>query len=161
MSDTSIAQTPEQRTRTAPGYDGKGNQMPEPPSAFGAAAGLKSDVRDLLKYTAWEVTERDEAVRISHQPTATIPPKVTGLKWPYHSALNWQELEASDGGVRRRVIWQSGGLDGYHSYCILEPEEAFSLVVLFNETDDQIGSAQNEMVKAILTGIDAKALPLP
>jgi hypothetical protein len=86
---------------------------------------------------------------------------MTGLKYPYMSGLNWQEIRATDATGTRRLIWQSGGMDGYASYCIEEPELHLAVVALFNESDATSNQAQQAMVNAILTGLDARAVLLP
>lgn len=156
MTDTSITQTRAQWARTARGYDGSGAVMPPAPVALQAAGGLKSDVDDLLAYVAWGVQEKDPAARLSHQPVVTVPTP-EGLKYPYAAGLNWQELLAP----QARMIWQVGGLDGYESYCILEPELKLGLVVLFNEQDPEAQKGHRALVDAILTGLDPQAVTLP
>jgi len=161
MDDTSIVQTRLQESATAPGYDGKGRLMPRPPVEFGAAAGLKSNVHDMLAYAAWNLAETDPAVRLAHKPIVVVPPEVTGLKMPFMTGLNWQELQIPDDHDSRRLIWQSGGMDGFNSYCALEPELKLAVVVLFNEEDNAITPAHEAVVNDILTGIDARSITLP
>jgi len=161
MTNTAIVQTPEEVSRTARGYDAKGIMMPEAPIALGAAAGLKSTITDMLAYAAWGVAEKDPAIRLAHQPVVTVAPQVTGLKYPYMSGLNWQEIHATGATGTRRLIWQSGGMDGYASYCIEEPELHLAVVALFNESGASSNQRQQAMMNAILTGLDARAVLLP
>ena len=161
MTDTTLLQTPAQTARTAPGYDGQGILMPPAPIALGAAAGLKATVTDLLAYAAWGAADQDRAIRLAHAPVAMVAPSVTGLKYPYMTGLNWQEIDASGPAGKRRLIWQSGGMDGYASYCIEAPELHLAVVALFNESDPTSNRAQQAMVNAILTGLDPHAVELP
>jgi CubicO group peptidase (beta-lactamase class C family) len=161
MMDTAILQTPEEIARTARGYNAKGVMMPEAPIELGAAAGMKSTVTDMLAYAAWGVAEKDPAIRLAHQPVVTVAPQVTGLKYPYMSGLNWQEIDASTAKDTARLIWQSGGMDGYASYCIEEPKLQLAMVALFNESDASTSQGQQAMVNAILIGIDPEAVLLP
>jgi hypothetical protein len=103
----------------------------------------------MLKYAAWQVTESDPAVRLSHQPFLK--------SGNYAAGLNWQML--SDSG--KRVIWQTGDFEGFHAYCIVEPERQLGLVALFNQADRVISNAHGAMVNEILKGIDPGAVLLP
>jgi CubicO group peptidase (beta-lactamase class C family) len=161
MTDTGIVQTPEETSRTARGYDAKGIMMPVAPNALGAAAGLKSTATDMLAYAAWGVAEKDPAIRLAHQPVVSVAPQVTGLKYPYMSGLNWQEIYATEATGTVRLIWQSGGMDGYASYCVVEPELHLAVVALFNEAGGTSGQRQQAMINAILTGLDSRAVLLP
>jgi CubicO group peptidase (beta-lactamase class C family) len=161
MTDTTVTQTPAQIARTARGYDDRGTLMPAAPNTLGAAAGLKSTITDLLAYAAWGAAENDPAIRLAHQPVATIPPRVTGLKYPYSTGLNWQEIDGTDAAGKRRLIWQSGGMDGYASYCIEEPELHLAVVALFNESDATSNPPQQAVINAILSGLESRAVLLP
>jgi len=161
MTNTAIVQTPAEISRTARGYDANGTVMPEAPMALGAAAGLKSTITDMLAYAVWGIAEKDPAIRLAHQPVVTVAPQVSGLKYPYMSGLNWQEINASNAAGTRRLIWQSGGMDGFASYCIEEPELHIGIVALFNESDTNSAQAQQAMINAILSDLDARAVLLP
>jgi len=161
MTDTAIVQSPAEVSRTARGYDAKGTMMPDAPIALGAAAGLKSTITDMLAYAAWGVAEQDPAIRLAHRPVVTVAPQVTGLKYPYMSGLNWQEIYLSNAAGTRRLIWQSGGMDGFASYCVEEPELQLAVVALFNESDASSNHGQQTMINAILTGLDARSVLLP
>jgi CubicO group peptidase (beta-lactamase class C family) len=161
MTDTAIVQTSDAISRTARGYDAKGIMMPVAPVTLGAAGGLKSTITDMLAYAAWGMAEKDPAIRLAHQPVVTVAPQVTGLKYPYMSGLNWQEIWATDATGTRRLIWQSGGMDGFASYCIEEPELHVVVVALFNESDASSSQRQQAMINAILTGLDSRAVLLP
>ncbi len=161
MTNTAIVQTSAELSHTARGYDANGAVMPEAPIALGAAAGLKSNITDMLAYAVWGIAETDPAIRLAHQAVATVAPQVTGLKYPYMSGLNWQEIDASTATETRRLIWQSGGMDGFASYCIEEPELHIGIVALFNESDAGSAQAQQAMINAILRDIDGRAVLLP
>jgi serine-type D-Ala-D-Ala carboxypeptidase/endopeptidase len=149
MRDTAITLSPDQARRRVMGYDAKGVAMPDNPEAIGAAGALHSTLDDMLKYAAWQMAESDAAVRLSHQ-------SYTG-DGSYQAGLNWQMIN-SDG---RRVIWQSGNIEGFHSYCIVEPELELGLVALFNQADGQSNPAHDVMINAILKGIEPRAVLLP
>ena len=149
MRDTTITLTSRQFDARTRGYDGQGRQMPDNPDALQGAGAMKSSVHDLLKYVAWQVAESDPAVRLSHQPVFT--------SGNYSAGLNWQML--SDHG--NRVIWQSGDFEGFHAYCIVQPERRLGLVVLFNQADRETHGAHGAMVNEILKGLDPGAMLLP
>src|SRR4051794_19998270 len=81
MRDTTITLTPRQFARRTRGYDGQGRQMPDAPDALQGAGAIKSNVNDMLKYIAWQVAERDPAVRLSHQPFLKSGNYAAGLNW--------------------------------------------------------------------------------
>lgn len=146
MTATTFKPTP---ATMAKGYDGTGREMPGNSEVLAAAGGLKSDVTDMLKYAAWQLAESDPAVKLSHQHYAE--------SGNYAAGLNWQMLTAPD----KRVIWQTGNIEGFHSYCILEPELKLALVVMFNEGDDKSMPAHGVMVNQILQGLNPDAILLP
>ncbi len=150
MTATTITLTPAQRTQVAVGYDGAGHVMPGDADEFLGAGALKSTARDMVKYASWEMAESDPAVVLSHQPQATAG--------TYAAGLNWQMMTGAEG---RRVIWQSGNFDGFNSLCVTEPELKTAVVVLFNEADDASNPAHQDMVNAILKGLDDRSVPLP
>lgn len=149
MNDTVITPSPEQARRLVKGYDAAGVAMPDNPDEIGAAGALKSTVDDMLRYAAFQAAESDPAVRLSHQ-------SYTGAG-SYQAGLNWQML-TQDG---RRVIWQSGNIEGFHSYCIAEPELNLALVALFNQADEKANMAHNVLINAVLEGVDPHAVLLP
>ena len=149
MKDTYLTLTAPQEARVAKGYDGEGRVMPDNTEVLLGAGALKSTARDMVKFVRWEMAESDPAVILSHH-SQTGP-------GAYAAGLNWQMLTSND----RRVIWQTGNIEGYNTYCITEPELKTGLVVFFNEADSKSNPAQGEMVNAILKGLDEKAVLLP
>jgi len=149
MNDTTITLSPSQAGRTVKGYDAAGMVTPDNPDAIQAAGALKSTIDDMLKYVAWQVAESNPAVTLSHK-------SCTG-EGAYQAGLNWQML--NDKG--RRVIWQSGNIEGFHSFCVAEPELKLGLVALFNEADEKSNSGHNTLVNAIIKGVAPEAVLLP
>ena len=158
MSDTAITLTSRQAARVAPGYDDRGARMPPVPPLMQGAAGFKSSVNDMLRYVRWGVTERDAAARLSHEPVAIALPADTKLAWPYAAGLNWQELITKPDGKTRRLIWQTGGIDGYFSICIEEPELGLGLVILTNQKGAKSEGAAKAMANDILRALDNRAV---
>ena len=149
MTHTRLTLTPQQDALVAKGYDGDGRIMPNGNVIFLGAGALKSTARDMVKYVRWEIAERDPAVALSHQSQST--------SYNYAAGLNWQMLTVDS----RRVVWQTGNIQGFNTYCITEPELKTGLVVFFNEADPRANPAQGEMVNTILKGLDDKAVLLP
>ena len=149
MSDTTITLSSSQAKRAVKGYDAIGTVMPDNTDAIQAAGAIKSTLDDMMIYAAWQVAENDPAVRLSHQ-------SFTGAG-SYQAGLNWQMLTGDKG----RVIWQSGNIEGFNSYCIAEPEIKLGLVALFNQADDQSNPAHGVLVNTILKGIAPEAVLLP
>ena len=149
MEHTRLTLTAQEEALVAKGYDGDGRVMPSGNVVFLGAGALKSTARDIVRFVRWEMAESEPAVILSHQ-SQTGP-------GAYAAGLNWQMLTSND----RRVIWQTGNIEGYNTYCITEPELKTGLVVFFNEADPKSNPAQGEMVNAILKGLDTKAVLLP
>lgn len=149
MKETTITVAPAQRPHLANGYDKDGKRMPPFPDQLQAAGGIKSSVSDLLKYVRWEIEEKDEAVKLSHQPQFT--------SGKYAAGLNWQMMSTSD----ERLIWQEGNMEGFNSLCLAIPELKLGLVVLANEEDQKAAHNLQIMTNQILKGIDTRTIPLP
>ncbi|MEO8018473.1 MAG: serine hydrolase domain-containing protein [Pseudomonadota bacterium] len=149
MHRTTITLTPRQAAHRTRGFHGDGQLMPDTPDVLLGAGGIKSSVNDMLRYIAWQIRESDPAVKLSHVPYVTAG--------NYAAGLNWQMLSAPG----KRVIWQTGNIEGFHTYCIVEPELKLGLVALFNHEDQKTNDAHGVMVNEILKGIDAEAVLLP
>ena len=149
MTETTLTPSRLEVQETATGYDENGRTMPNYPVPLGADGGIRSNVGDMLKYAGWQLAATDAAVKLSHQAYAT-----TGN---YSAGLNWQMMTDGD----RQVIWQSGNIPGYASYCVLEPRSNVALVVLSNEASPASGHQLFLMVNRILSSLDSRAVPLP
>ena len=124
MRTTSVSEPPSDRF--AIGYNENGTQMPAfTMTEMQAAGGLRYSPADMLKYVAWQLNEKDEAVKLSHQPTWGSPDN-TAL------ALNWLVDKTIDS---KRRLRQSGGTFGCASYCDLYPDQNVGIVLLSNESD--------------------------
>lgn len=149
MFNTTITLTTKQFELRARGYHGAGILMPDNPNALQGAGAIKSNVDDLLRYVGWQIRERDSAVQLSHRQFVTA-----GI---YAVGLNWQMLIEPG----KRLIWQTGNIDGFHAYCVLEPELELGLIVLFNQEDRDTNTAHGVMVNEILRRLDPAAIPVP
>jgi len=149
MNSTTITLSPTQFGNAVKGYDGNGVAMPDQVAGLQGAAAFRSNVTDMLKYAVWQISESDPAVKLSHQAYA-----VAGN---YAAGLNWQMLSAPG----KRLIWQTGHLDGFHSFLVVEPELKIGLVALFNETDGKSNATHDALINGILKTLNADAILMP
>jgi serine-type D-Ala-D-Ala carboxypeptidase/endopeptidase len=149
MRDTSIALSANDAKRLL-GYDADGATVGNNADFAPAAGGIKSTVRDMLKYTRWHLTERDAAVRLTHQPQWRIDGN-------YSLGLNWQMLSLPN----YRMIWQEGGVPGFASYCVVFPELDLGIVAFTNALDPSTAGQLSALVKQLTRQIDARAADLP
>lgn len=156
MNATTISLRPADRRRLAPGWDDKGQRAVLPLGA-GAAGGLLSTTNDLLSYLRWQLDETDPAVRLSHQRVWTAKGPTFGDQGTFGIGLNWQIAELSG----RRVIFQDGMIEGYSALIVVEPESKLGIVLTTNQLDQKSAAAQRRLAKALLTALDARAVPLP
>jgi CubicO group peptidase (beta-lactamase class C family) len=146
MRETKISLSPAERKRLARGhYEDGSPALPGTPQSQAAGA-LRSSVSDMLRYVAFHLDEKNEAVRLSHQTTWG------DIKY-YASGLNWQ-MNMTPGGHRR--IWQNGGSFGFSSYCVVFPELGLGIVLLSNESDRDSQGRLNTLANEILEGLGEK-----
>jgi len=154
MNDTKVTLSAAEIARLPKGYSASGAFLPALALSprFPAAGSLKSTTADMLKYIAWHLAERDEAVKLSHQPAGNT---VWSQDGSFTVGLNWQILKSAG----RRNIFQDGNVPGFHSMCVLYPELNLGIIVLTNE---EVGSRPadlsalvNPIVKAIAPGVIA------
>lgn len=156
MNATTISLSPADRDRLAPGWDDNGQRGVLPVGAE-AAGGLKSTTDDMLRYVRWQIDETDPAVRLSHQRVWTAKGPTFGDQGSFGVGLNWQVAELSG----RRVIFQDGMIEGYSALLVVEPESKLGIVLTANQLDQKSAAAERGLMKALLTALDARAVPLP
>ena len=142
MRTTSVSEPPSDQF--AVGYNENGARMPPLTiPVMQAAGGLRYSMADMLKYVAYQLNEKDEAVKLSHQ-----------LTWgsPANTALALNGLVSKTIDSKRR-LWQSGGTFGFASYCDLYPDQRLGIVLFANESDqttqDRLKAISEQIVKAI------------
>lgn len=143
MKDTKITLSSAEKSRLATGYYENGTVALYSPPQSQAAGALHSSVSDMLKYLKFHLSEDNEVIKLSHQPT-------WGDINIHASGLNWQMNKTSAG---HRRVWQSGGSFGFSSYCVVFPELNFGIVLLSNEADGNTQARLNTMADEILSGI--------
>lgn len=156
MNATTISLTPADHERLAPGWDDKG-QRAILPVGDEAAGGLKSTTDDMLSYIRWQIDETDPAVRLSHELVWTAKGPVFGDQGIFGIGLNWQVAELSG----RRVIFQDGMIEGYSALVVIEPESKLGIILTANQLDQKSAAAGRELMKALLSALDPRSVPLP
>jgi serine-type D-Ala-D-Ala carboxypeptidase/endopeptidase len=126
----------------AKGYDDQGVEVP--PS--GTAAGLRYSTADMLKYAAYQLDERREAVALCHRSTWDTLDKQQSI------GFFW----ITSGIKRGRRLRYSGSTPGFTSFCDLYPEQDVGIVLLANNSDegaqDRLKKVSEEIDEAIRNG---------
>ena len=100
-------------------------------NSFAGAGGLKSNLRDLIKYTRAQLstdssTALSRAILLSQQATAQLNGKdVFGLGWGYYYTP-----------ANKRVLMKDGGTGGFTSFIVLDKSAQKAVVALFNNNED-------------------------
>jgi D-alanyl-D-alanine-carboxypeptidase/D-alanyl-D-alanine-endopeptidase len=123
MRDTAINLAPSQQKRFAPGYSEDGALRPSLLLGVPASGGLRSTVRDLMRYVQANATARRGPIFLSQQLTAGSPTGGVGLGWDVD--------QDSTGNLR---ISHDGGTLGYSSYMAVLPTRSFGIALLTNQS---------------------------
>jgi D-alanyl-D-alanine-carboxypeptidase/D-alanyl-D-alanine-endopeptidase len=150
MTQTKITLTKMDSLHLAKGYDETGLQLPYIPDIFLGAASIKSSVNDLLKYIKWNLQAKDEAVKLSHK-------NIWGDNDYYSTGLNWQELHSNG----YTVIWQSGMIPGFQSFCVFYPGLDMGIVVLSNESEKTLGRNLELLINQVMPKLNKRVVVLP
>ncbi|SHH70025.1 serine hydrolase domain-containing protein [Flavobacterium defluvii] len=133
MKNTSLLKSGKIPTKMAKGYDAKGRIMPIIDwEDLQVAASVVSSISDMLKYMAFQLNEKDAAVKLSHEPTF-------GKAEDNAIALNWKLKKTNN----IMSISHTGGSLGFSSYMIFYPDLNSGIVLLSNEADQ---NTQNELI---------------
>ena len=78
------------------------------------AGGINSTTADMLQYIKFQLNEKDQAVKLSHQPTSG--------KIDTNGAIgfNWNIVRTKF-GIRK--VYHSGGTFGFTSYLVIYPDQ--------------------------------------
>jgi CubicO group peptidase (beta-lactamase class C family) len=135
--------------RMATGYTGEGRVAPvwDAPVTR-AAGGLRYSTRDMAKYAAYQLAERDPAVKLAHQAQWGDPGEgATGFNWVIDLMVDGQpHLE------------HSGGTFGFASYMDLYPRSGYGIVLLANRSADNTQGQLQAVAERIRDGL-VGALP--
>ncbi|HWB29550.1 MAG TPA: serine hydrolase domain-containing protein [Vicinamibacterales bacterium] len=147
MASTTLDVPPRDRRRLAVGYSPAGKPSPYHVPNAGAAGGLYSSARDMARYLAWHLDERDEVIRQSHAVIA-------GDLRSFAEGMGWNIAATADG---QRRIWQSGGVFGMSSQMILFPDRQLGFVLLANDAGFNTQSQLEAIVMHCCVGDTAQA----
>jgi CubicO group peptidase (beta-lactamase class C family) len=132
MVDTKVKLTPKDKNEMALPYGNSGWEVPFWSSEIlPGAGGITSTTGDMLVYLANQISERNKAVKLTHQPTANS----TGLAWGVRTINGVRDMQHSGGGV------------GYRSNISFYPELKSGAVILINNDSDS--EVMNRLVIAI------------
>jgi len=149
MHSTGIVISATKKNLMPSGYNDKGVVMPIIPNQLEGAGALKASVADMLNYAQWHLDGSNAAAKLSHEPTWQ-----NGNYW---AGLNWQVIKNGN----TRLIWQSGNVAGFTSYCVLYPESKMAIVVLTNEEDRTAPGRIEKMINQVAHAINSNAPALP
>lgn len=109
-------------------YNQKGIPMPYIiPNAW-AAGGMRSCAEDMTRYMIYQLEEKSEAVRLTHQAA-------WGNADEFAVGMNWFLGKTFDG---KRKISNDGTTFGFTTCFVLYPEQHFGVVILTNECGDGV-----------------------
>jgi tetratricopeptide (TPR) repeat protein len=106
----------------AKGYNDKGMQQPYIVENQAAAWSVRSNIDDMAKYLAYQLDERNAAVRLTHLAT-------WGDTANFGLGFNWL-LGSFEG---HREVHHDGTTFGFTSYCLLVPDLHFAVMIMTNE----------------------------
>jgi D-alanyl-D-alanine-carboxypeptidase/D-alanyl-D-alanine-endopeptidase len=123
MSHTYISLPTDQAGLLAKCYNERGISMPYiMPNAW-AAGGMSSCLDDMTRYMVYQLSEKNEAVRLTHQVAWGNPDE-------FAVGLNWFLGETFDG---KRKVSNDGTTFGFTTCFLLYPEQHFGVIILSNE----------------------------
>jgi serine-type D-Ala-D-Ala carboxypeptidase/endopeptidase len=121
MTETRLSLTPAMRARLVKPYSRFGHLQPYHDASAGAAYGLWSTPRDMARYLAWQLDERDPVIARAHGLIHGTSEDGQGLIWNI----------GRDG--TERMLWHGGGSFGMTSQILLYPDSRDGYVLLAND----------------------------
>ena len=125
------------------GYDN--NSKPQPflnLKGFYFGPTMNSTINDMLKYIEANLSEKDQAIRLTHQLTY-------GNNNGFAMGLGWM---MDSNGKGERYFYHSGNTKiGYNTLCTFYPEDGLGFIIIVNDTisQDKVGEMENNMKKAL------------
>jgi CubicO group peptidase (beta-lactamase class C family) len=136
MNDTRQFILKTDSSRVAKGYDENGNLSSQWDfKAFAGAGGIRSTVKDLLKYAAANINTTNknlnQAIQLTH--AVTFQPATAKV------ALGWHIIKPGND----EVIFHNGGTGGFRTYLAVNPGKKSAVVILSNAaiSNDNEGNA--------------------
>lgn len=103
---------------------------------------MNSTINDMLKYLKANLSEKDKAIKLTHQLTY-------GKKDEFGLGLGWMMDNTTNGD---RYIYHDGNSKfGYNTLCIFYPKKELGFIIVVNDTIDQgkVGEIENNIEKAL------------
>jgi CubicO group peptidase (beta-lactamase class C family) len=119
MNNTAVKLEAERLKMFCSGYNAEGKETPYwDLGDLAAAGGIRSTTADMLIYLKTNAEEKDEAIKLSHQPTLNN-----------ENAMAWFIVNTKQGN---KLLWHNGGTFGFSSFCGFIVEKKYAVVVLSN-----------------------------
>jgi CubicO group peptidase (beta-lactamase class C family) len=126
----------------ARGYTRENDELPSYASPMSWATGsLRYSADDLLKYAAWQMSEKDASVKFAHRPTWSTADDTESI------GLYWITRDSPQG----RRVYFSGGTFGFASVCDLYPDARVAVVLLANKNADRAQEALRALSAKIVS----------
>ncbi|HEY4876667.1 MAG TPA: serine hydrolase domain-containing protein [Puia sp.] len=138
MYDTKTIISAEEIKRFAQGYDNK--NQPQPYfnfKGFADAPSMNSTINDMLKYIEANLSEKDKAIKLTHQLT-------WGKKDGFGLGLAW--MIDTDNGVK--YIYHSGSTRiGFNTLCLFYPGKDYGVIIIVNDniSEQKVGDIENKI----------------
>jgi CubicO group peptidase (beta-lactamase class C family) len=156
MTDTAMQLTAAQHSRLALGFTANGQRASEFTPGFpfvGGASALRSTLRDMMRYLAFELGEASSALvsllPVLHQPRHAADLGNVGLGWNIRTLRN---------GIQ--VIWKDGVMPGYSSHINFAPSRGTGSVVLANQARCGVRPVAAELITRLNGLMPGPAEPL-
>lgn len=147
MSDTAFTPSPGMRRRLVTPYSRYRHTQPYHDSSAGAAYGLYSTPRDMARYLAWQLDERDPVISRAHTLIRGTTSDGLGLIWNI----------GEDRG--EPMLWHGGGSFGETSQMVFYPKERAGFVLLVNDACDGSEAALKTMALSIHRALNNRTRP--
>ena len=143
MSDTKPFLSTEEIRNAVQGYDNNGKpQQFLNLKGFYFGPTMNSTIKDMLKYIQANLSEKDKAIRLTHQLTF-------GNKNGFGLGLGWMMDNSSNG---ERYLYHDGNTKiGYNTLCTLYPLEDLGFIIIVNDTisQEKVGELENNIKEAL------------
>lgn len=125
------------------GFNTKQLEMPSVSISSMAAAGLMSNLPDMMKYVSFNLNENDPLVKTAHEPMWKAG------KGSYSTGYFWQ-MDIVKGG---RKLFQNGGSYGTSSWLELYPDSQIGIFIISNVSGPDIHPLLSDLAGKIYKGI--------
>jgi CubicO group peptidase (beta-lactamase class C family) len=143
MFDTKPFLSSEEIKNAVQGYDNNGKpQQFLNLKGFYFGPTMNSTINGMLKYIQANLSEKDKAIRLTHQLTY-------GDKNGFGVGLGWMMDNSSNG---ERYFYHDGNTKiGYNTLCTFYPTEDLGFIIIVNDTisQEKVGEVENNIKKAL------------